>query len=270
MKPFKSMGLLLLSTGLFLTACDDDDNGNNPEPSANSLEVSFKHEVDGEPLVFDTMQYQNEAGETYGVTKLEYIITDFKFYKAEGGSTSIPTSQYINPEKPATTTFTLKDIPEGNYDQVSFVFGIRESKNKSGNLPQTSNFANMGWPPNNGGGYHYMRMNGRHDSAGFEDGFTTHLGHTKKWNMDTMPPTLIEDQVKSYAFEVKMETKNLSIPGDQAAMEVVMNLNNWYHNPNTYQFSTMKMEGIMKSQQKQKVLMENGKQDVFRLGNLQP
>lgn len=261
--------VIALSIGLVLPACDDDDNDNNAEPESSSLKVSFNHEVDGDTLVFDDMRYTNEAGEDYGVTKLEYIVTDFRLYKDEENFEEVSTSQYINPKEPATTTFTLQDLPAGEYQQVSFVFGIRDSKNKSGNLPSTSNFNNMGWPPNNGGGYHYMRMNGIHDSAGFEDGFTTHLGRNKKWNLDTMPPTLEEDQLKSFAFEVKMDTETINLQGNQVQMEVIMNLNNWYHNPNTYEFSTMKVEGIMKNRQKQQVLMENGKEDVFRLGSME-
>ncbi len=261
--------VIALGVGMVLPACDDDDDSKNAEPESSTLQVRFKHEVDGDTLVFDDMRYTNEAGEDYGVTKLEYIVTDFRLYKDETNFEEVSTSQYINPQKPETTSFTLEDVPEGEYQQVSFVFGIRDSKNQTGNLPSNSNFNSMGWPPNNGGGYHYMRMNGIHDSAGFDDGFTTHLGRNKKWNFDTMPPKLAEDQTKSFAFEVKMDTENFQIPSSPVEMEVIMNLNNWYRNPNTYEFSTMQLEGIMKSRQKQQVLMENGKEDVFRLGSMQ-
>lgn len=269
MNPLKSFSFLMtVLMALSFSACDDDDDDNN-QPKSNSLKVNFQHQVDGDSLVFDTLKYRNKAGEAYGVTKLEYIITDFRLYKGDGNFETITTAQYINPQQSATTSFTLKDLPKDQFQQVSFVFGIRESRNKSGNLPQESNFANMGWPPNNGGGYHYMRMNGIHDSAGSRDGFTTHLGHTKKWNLDSMPPTLMEDQVKSYAFEVKLDVGNLTLEDNQAEMTVIMDLNNWYQNPNTYKFTPMKMEGIMKNQQKQQALMENGKKDVFRLGDVQ-
>lgn len=271
MRNLKSyLAATLVTLGIGLAACDDEgDELSSPDSEASSLTVKFNHTVDGDSLVFGNKQYENEAGEIYSVTKLEYIITDFRLYKSESNYEEIITSHYINPEKTETTTLTLNDLPNGDYQQISFVFGIREERNESGNLPQTDNFANMGWPPNNGGGYHYMRMNGRYDSAGqFEDNFTTHLGHTKKWNLDSMPPTLIKDSVRSYAFEVKLDQSSVELQGENAEMNVAMNVNNWYRQPNTYHFDSLKMEGIMKNQKRQQMLMQNGKGDVFKLRNI--
>ncbi len=264
---------------LALSSCDDDgDDYNNTPPSddnANTLRISFEHEVNGDSLVFNETRYENKAGQRYEVTKLEYIVTDFRLYTDATSYEEISTSQYINPEQPGTTSFTLNDLPNGDYEQVAFVFGIREEENQSGNLPSSRNIANMGWPPANGGGYHYMRMNGNYESDSTQGVFTTHLGHTKQWALDTTisgvqdTAVVTDETVKGFAFEVKLAGSAVELSnGTNASMTITMDLNNWYQNPNTYSFPPSGKSGIMRKQRRQQTLMENGMQDVFRLTNL--
>ena len=265
---------------LALSSCNDDDgdgynNSPSPDGNANTLRISFGHEVNGDSLVFDEMRYENKAGQRYGVTKLEYIVTDFRLYTDATSYEEISTSQYVNPEKTGSTSFTLNELPDGDYEQVSFVFGIREEKNRSGNLPSSRNIANMGWPPGNGGGYHYMRMNGNYESDSAQGVFTTHLGHTKQWALDTTvngvqdTAVVTDETVKSFAFEVKLPGSAVELSnGSNASMTITMDLNNWYQNPNTYRFPPSEKAGIMQRQSRQQTLKENGMRDVFQLTNL--
>ena len=68
---------------------------------------------------------------------------------------------YVDTDLPETWEYALLDkIPAGNYDSISFTFGISEEKNQSlmfVNPPESYMF----WPELLGGGYHYMKLNGK-------------------------------------------------------------------------------------------------------------
>ena len=270
MKHFTTFSVVVLLTLPFLfLSCndDDDDNGASPNDAQNqtgNVTFSFSHNIDGQYLLFDSMKYTNKAGEQYGVKKLEYILTDFRLFKANGSIVAYDTSHYVNPNKDGTKSLTFENLPKGDYNAMAFTFGIDSSKNQTNKLPNTQNFNNMSWPEINGGGYHYMRMNGVHDSSGSEDGFTTHLGHSKKWDMSTNPPSPT-GPLQDFSFEVKIDNINLSVNDNTWKLMVGMDLNKWYENPNTYKFSSLENEGIMMNQTIQQTLMENGRKDLFSL-----
>lgn len=275
---FKRTFLFILAFSLIygITACDDDDD--NPAPSSggsdNQLQVAFQHTVNGDSLMFNEQRYTNAAGEQFGVTKLEYIVTDFRFYRQDQTYAQVDTSLYVNPGGAAGTSFTLNAVPSGDYEAVSFVFGIQKGKNQTGNLPSTNNFANMGWPSRNGGGYHYMRMNGTYTADSIQGVFTTHLGNTKQWALDTTingatdTAILLDETVEHFAFEVKLGNSAIDMTNGDARLVIEHNLANWYQNPNTYSFAALQSPGIMRKQNKQQALMENGMRDVFSLVEL--
>lgn len=251
---FKSY-LAFIFIAIFFIQCDndDDDNGSpkDNQEQTGTINMSLNHEVNNQDLAYDTMLYKNEAGEDFGVTKLEYIITELRLYKGENDFEEISFSHYANPKQAATQNLTIKDVPAGDYNRVTFRFGVDSANNQAGNLPNSPDYNNMGWPME-GGGYHYMRMNGIYDSSGFQDGFTTHLGPAMG---------------NHYSFEVELANSDIQIDGgDNWQLNITMEMANWYKNPNTYAFGDLNSEGIMNNPQAQETLMENG-QDVFELNS---
>jgi len=245
--------LFLLAISFLLVQCDDDDDVNgSPDDSAKpgKLQITIDHKINGNDLIYDTILYTNQAGDDFGVTKLEYIITDFRFYKNDSDFEEVGLSQYINPKQTGTKQFTVEDVPAGNYERIAFRFGIDSAQNQAGSLPNNPNYSNMGWPME-GGGYHYMRMNGIYDSSGYQDGFTTHLG-----------PSMGKD----YSFEVTLANSGIEIEGNTWNLTITMKMANWYKNPNTYSFADLENEGIMGNPEVQAILKANG-HDVFKLTN---
>ena len=110
----------------------------------------------------------------------------------------------------------------------------------------------MVWPETNGGGYHYMKLEFKFDSANIVKNYQAHTGRL----MQT--PHFIEVNLN---FDTPMV---LSYDGEYN-LDIYMDINNWWVNPNTLDLNNI--SGIMGNEEIQTELMENGS-NVFNLGNL--
>jgi hypothetical protein len=155
-------------------------------------EFVFKHYVNGFELQKNAMKYTNLAGNLYQVDELQYFISEVTLNTADGQAlpiTSDSAIHYVDIDIPSTLTWSPKDwLPVTDYASISFVFGIIDSKNKTGlfvNPPERDMF----WPDLMGGGYHYMKMNGKWKATGDTvKAFNFHLGISMKPMGNTMPP----------------------------------------------------------------------------------
>ena len=142
-------------------------------------------------------------------------------------------------------------MPVGDYESISFVFGLTEQFNISNLYPNPPE-SNMEWPQPMGGGYHYMKLEGKFDSANIVKNYQAHTGRL----MQT--PHFIEVNLN---FDTPMV---LSYDGEYN-LDIYMDINNWWVNPNTLDLNNI--SGIMGNEEIQTELMENGS-NVFNLGNL--
>ncbi len=158
----------------------------NPQPDTpptGKLSFNFKHNADGSGIVFDSLIYVNEAGNNYLINEIQYFISDVTLHKNDGTSISLNKGEdihYVDTDLPETQTYTFSDsIPVGSYDKITFTFGINEEKNVSlmfVNPPESFMF----WPEKLGGGYHYMKFNGKWlNEQGQLSPFNCHLGIVK-------------------------------------------------------------------------------------------
>ena len=153
---------MLCGTLLLLTvSCKEDDPV--AENTSGHISFTFTHLLDGLPLEKDVMKYVNAAGNPYEINQVMYFISDVTLHKSDGTKRLISDWKdihYVDIDIPETLKWDVyDDIPSGNYDSVSFIFGISGEKNKSFmfvNPPEV----NMMWPDILGGGYHYMMING--------------------------------------------------------------------------------------------------------------
>ena len=161
------MQYLLLATCCFLLACgnSDDDQG--------EVTVHFNHTVAGADLKHEEILYTNAAGNEYGVTRLEYIVSDIALETTGGKRVELAEFHYRNAFVSATRSVAAK-VPGGEYTALRFTFGIDGAKNETGALPSVDHFNNMAWPTPMGGGYHYMRMEGLFRTDDGEGAFLTH------------------------------------------------------------------------------------------------
>jgi hypothetical protein len=228
--------LLLVATG-----CDSVDS----EPASSRIVVMLDHRVGGEPLTLDEIRYTNAAGNRYGVTLVEYILTNIALHKADGTQVSLRAAHYVNAAAGATHRIVVEEVPAGTYTGVSFTVGVMGPDNTFGSLPNTTDFANMAWAAQMGGGttrYHYMRFEGRYEQA--EGVLATFLVHTG--------PTGGNDNAVSLTLAA-----DFTLDGHDGEIRVQVDLDAWLDEPNVYDFRTH--DGmIMGNQATQAMLQANG------------
>jgi hypothetical protein len=245
---------------LLLSSCNPNDNP--VEDQAGKLKFYFQHRVDGEPIVFDDMRYVNEAGNHYLVNEIQYFISDVTLHKSDGSELLLDEWEdihYVDTDIPSTQTYAFKDdIPIGDYDKITFTFGISEEKNQSlmfVNPPESFMF----WPEQLGGGYHYMKLNGKWlDTLDQVSPFNFHLGIGQIYYSF---PDSITSFVQNY-FEVTLSNSDFKVQsGKTTDLVMVMNVENWFKSPNTFDFNDWGGD-IMQKQDAMHLASENG-WDVF-------
>lgn len=238
------VALLLAAAALTAGGCGDDESTEPTGPG--TVVIQFDEVAGSDALELNTGTYTNAAGNEYVVTNLEYVVSAFAFpaavarMRADGDFTSTAL-HYRTMDDASTATTTFADVPSGNYTGVNFTFGIDGADNVTGAHPDLD-ADGMAWPAMMGGGYHYMRHEGTFtDSTLATAAFTTHLG-----------PSMGND----YSFEVSLPHDFTVSPGETTTLHVVMDVNEWYVNPNMYDFNGRGM--IMGSPPTQAMLQANG------------
>jgi len=244
--------LALAAVGLplaFAVGCGDESSG---PTGPGTLVINFDHMVDGSMLQLNIGSYMNAAGNTYSVSKLEYVTSHFHLHPEDHDDPEFESDEphYRTEADASTRSLTLTDVPAGSYHELSFVFGIPGADNVPGAYPGLD-LDGMAWPnvPPMQGGYHYMRCEGTWDAG--SGGFLTHTG-----------PSMGMD----FSFEVSFDTDVVISTGETTTVTLYMNVNNWYANPNLYDF--MDHDGpIMGNTATQLLLQQNGG-DVFSIASV--
>ncbi|MDX2359593.1 MAG: hypothetical protein QNK23_02225 [Crocinitomicaceae bacterium] len=228
------------------SSAEKDDNSCT-YASTYSTNFDFVHELDGSSFFYDTILYQHPAGQNYSVQTLKYFVSNIVLYKTNGDSVFIDIAHYVNARDAASTTFEYTEsIENASYTGIAFVFGLDEMKNTTGaylNPPENL----MEWPIPMGGGYHYMKMEGKYDS----------LGVTKNYNIHTGAA-----QGVPHYFKVSF-IQPFTVTDNQLHAEITMELNNWFQNPTLFDFDVFG-DAIMGDQTAQQAIADNGV-DVFSI-----
>lgn len=236
-----------------VTSCNQNEE---PEIKTGKVSFKFEHKVDGNPIEFDTLKYVNAAGNHYLVNVIQYFISDVKLWK-NGNPVQLGKTEdihYVDTDIPGTWEYHPgDDITPDIYDSVTFIFGITEEKNKSFmfvNPPESYMF----WPEYLGGGYHYMKLNGKWvDTDGVLQPFNFHLGIGQIYDDEGN----IIKFVQNY-FEVSLPGSQLEIKENVTTTAVItMNVEEWFEDPNVFDFNYWGGH-IMENQQAMQAAKENG------------
>jgi len=256
----------VLITILLLIFSSCKQKNDSPVPDPAKINFHFTQYNESSPQEFDTMKYVNAAGNHYLVNEIQYFISDVKLH-FEDGSTQLLDGwkdiHYVDTDLPETHTWNVfDDIETGSVEKISFTFGISEEKNNSlmfVNPPERDMF----WPEYLGGGYHYMKLNGKwlaeNDAI---KPYNFHLGIGQIYTGGLINPDSITGFIQNY-FEVELANSSFTVnDGDDLDLEIRMNVENWFQNPNTYNHDQWGGD-IMQQQDAMHLACENGKQDVF-------
>lgn len=252
--------LLLILLALLAAAC------NKPKEKVD-FALNIGYEINGKPLVTDTLCYENEAGNPFLITEIQWFLSNIELRSETGDWSSlhhpglsdtldISRVFYIDTDIPESHTLQGGQIPIGRYTALRFTFGLDETDNQTGlfcDPPESEMF----WPDLLGGGYHYMKLNGKYlNSQGQLAPLAIHLGIGQNEDFTEFYQNYFSVELP-IDFDVKANTKN--------QLDLVMVIDNWFRHPNTIDFNEVGNH-IMQNQAAQRLISGNG-MDVFRIGN---
>jgi hypothetical protein len=213
------------------------------DPVPTSLRVSLSHGVHNSPLVFDSLIYQNGAGEQYSISRLYYFLSNITFYQNNAAVYILDTIAYIDAKH--EYSFNIPDLQPFSYDSVSYSIGVPAAYNTHGKLPPTFENVAMEWPDAMGGGYHFLKLEGHWRDAGSIIGYTVHLG---------TDPYIVQGGFRS---------SNHITANRENSIALRMDIGEWLEHPHIYSFSvdgvyTMGIGALMQK------ISENGR-DVMQI-----
>jgi hypothetical protein len=207
-------------------ACEPDDK---PEQTYGKLVINLINQVDGEELVLDEIKYENAVGNTYGVTRLQYYLSNFQF-SSKDCEDFIPENSYhlislINDPNLGDpnndflweNTTIEYDIPTGCYDDFAFSIGVDPDRNANGPYTGDLDFSySMNWSWS--GDYIFFKNEGKFiDNNNEEQNFIFHIGN------ETMYKTL-----SPFEFETPIDV----LEGETVTIDIYANLNEFFTSPN--------------------------------------
>lgn len=252
---------------VFMYGCGDKDEPADVNPDFGRITFSFLHMESGQPLIFDTLAYVNSAGNPYLVNEIQYFISDVTLFRNDGYKKVISDWQdiyYVDTDLEETLRWEVYDkIEPGIYDSIGFRFGISAEKNKSFmyvNPPERDMF----WPEFLGGGYHYLKLNGKYrpdEQTNQTWPFNFHLGIGQEYFSypDSITGFIHND------FWVSLPGSDFEISiGETLHFEIAMHVENWFKDPHVYNHNDY-WEGTMQNQEALLKGKENG-WNVFTIG----
>ena len=230
------------------------------------IDLSVNYEINGKALVTDTLCYENEAGNPFLITEIQWFLSDIKMQNETGEwyllrqrsmSDTLDASRifYIDTDLPESQTLHGTKIPADHYTALRFTFGLDEYDNYTGLFSDPPE-SEMFWPDMLGGGYHYMKLNGKYRNPnGRIAPLAIHLGIGQNEDCTEFYQNyfIVELPID---FDVKANAEN--------RLDLTMVIDNWFRNPHTIDFNEFGSH-IMQNQTAQRLLNGNGK-DVFRIG----
>jgi hypothetical protein len=237
--------LAAVVTAFTFTSCKKD----NPENTEVSVTFVMEHVVGNEDVVFNDIRYTNTFGNNYSVATLKYFISDIRLTCDCGSVVDFDLEHYVDGMDESTLSFTPSTkVPVGNYNSISFIFGLSEEKNVDNRFPDPPENG-MEWPAPLGGGYHYMKLEGKVEvTGGNPNNFQAHTGPTNG---------------NPYFIEVVLPSSEFTVVDGDLILTIRMDINKWWESPNTLDLN--QVSSIMGNESAQQLLKENGG-DVFSLG----
>jgi hypothetical protein len=239
------------------------------DPETGKINLVFLEFVDGLPLAVDSVRYENEAGNEYLISEVQYFISDVRLYYQDGNSYEIKDNQgihYVDTDIPGSKEWHITDdVPSGVLDSIVFTFGLDEETNKSGLFTDPPE-SNMFWPDELGGGYHYMKLNGKWlDTQMMLSPFNFHLGIGQIRDTTGQVTGFVQNYFKVNVYLAIFSSFIMAVdPGQTTDLGLIMNIDSWLKTPHIWDFN--QMGGMMmQNQDALKAACENGF-DVFTIG----
>lgn len=180
MKIHTFSALLLIAAPLALfSGCKKDSDA--PE-ATNSVNFTVKNMAGAQDLTLNSTVAATAAGEKFTVSTFEYYLSNIKFTKSDGTTYAAPDTYFlVNQATPASLSFSVPNVPVGDYTGVSFIVGVDAQKTGltdpltfTGKFDALNPAYNMYWTWNSG--HIFMKMEGTLTSTTPAQTLTCHIG----------------------------------------------------------------------------------------------
>lgn len=237
------MRLLALSLLFILAGCKSKEP---VDPNVVTVNLQFTHLVDGNEVILDQVIYKNALGQDFSVKTIKYFVSRIQLHQTDNNTIDLDDIIYVDVRTPELLNQELSQkIPTGDYQGISFVYGLVPEDNITGSFPSQPESL-MEWPVPMGGGYHYMKLEGDYVIDGQSNFYNFHAG-----------------MLGGTPYEIHIDRSNqpFSVTGNRLDIELSMEIQNWFTGPNDWDFAYFG-GGIMNNPEAQQTVHENG-QDVF-------
>lgn len=151
-----------------------------PVAFSAALEVAIRHTFAGEPLLFDSLRYENLARETLSFTRVSYLLSGFALEREDGTWAEIADQHAWMDAVTRRTVAVFEDLPPGKYRALRFHIGPDATANAAdaakfpAGHPLNPNLNGLHWSWQ--GGYIFLAVEGKFRTGAAEPkGYAHHL-----------------------------------------------------------------------------------------------
>lgn len=221
---------------------------NSISPDEATVTLSFKHTNNDLPLELDLIKYTNEVSQEYSITKVNYFVSKITFHCTDGTNIISSDIHFVDIRDSKTLVLDLNTkIPYGSYEGISMIYGLVPEDNITGSLGIDLDRL-MEWPEIMGGGYHYMKLEGKYIDNSQTNFFNFHAGGLGG---------------EAYEIHIDLPNSAFEVSDNKISLQLNMEISNWFKNPVNWDFEYWG-SGIMGNPDAQATLQKNG-QDVFSI-----
>jgi len=168
---------------------------------AATLQVQITPKVSGENLQHASLRYQTAAGETFSITRVSYLVSEFALQRDDGSWLEISNSVAWMDYEQSRDSLRL-EIPRGEFRSVRFLVGLNTNLNHAdvakfpAGHPLNPNLNGLHWSWQ--GGFIFMALEGLwRNPAGEMDGWAYHLARdTNAVRVTLAAPLQITNETK--------------------------------------------------------------------------
>ena len=145
-----------------------------------ALEIAVRHTFNGDPLLPDSLRYENAAGETLSFTRVSYLLSGFAIEREDGVWVELANQFAWMDAAKRRTSVRLDGVPDGKYRALRFHIGPDATANAAdpaklaADHPLNANLNGMHWSWQ--GGYIFLAVEGHFRKGAAElKGYAHHL-----------------------------------------------------------------------------------------------
>ena len=163
---------------------------------AANLQIEISPKVSGEPLQPASFRYQTSAQETFSITRVSYLVSEFALQRTDGSWLELSNSIAWLDYEQNRNSLRLETISPGDYRALRFTLGLNTNLNHAdpgqfpASHPLNPNLNGLHWSWQ--GGYIFLALEGLWRNANGEmDGWSYHLARDPNATRITLAAALV-------------------------------------------------------------------------------